>query len=96
MTERKVVRCGIYTRKSTEEGLEQEFNSLDAQYEACSAYIAATASRGRLEVTNADDPAFSARSSKTEPSQRCQENFRPGTSPGRYATKLEALAHLSL
>ena len=39
MTERKVVRCGIYTRKSTEEGLEQEFNSLDAQYEACAAYI---------------------------------------------------------
>jgi site-specific DNA recombinase len=33
------VRCAIYTRKSTEEGLEQEFNSLDAQREACEAYI---------------------------------------------------------
>ena len=33
------VRCAIYTRKSTEEGLEQEFNSLDAQREACAAYI---------------------------------------------------------
>ena len=32
-------RCAIYTRKSSEEGLEQEFNSLDAQREACSAYI---------------------------------------------------------
>ena len=32
------VRCAIYTRKSTEEGLEQEFNSLDAQREACAAY----------------------------------------------------------
>ncbi len=32
-------RCAIYTRKSTEEGLEQSFNSLDAQREACSAYI---------------------------------------------------------
>jgi site-specific DNA recombinase len=32
-------RCAIYTRKSSEEGLEQEFNSLDAQYEACAAYI---------------------------------------------------------
>ena len=31
-------RCAIYTRKSTEEGLEQEFNSLDAQREACAAY----------------------------------------------------------
>ena len=38
MSEPKVFRCGIYTRKSTEEGLEQEFNSLDAQYEACAAY----------------------------------------------------------
>ncbi len=33
------IRCAIYTRKSTEEGLEQEFNSLDAQREACEAYI---------------------------------------------------------
>ena len=35
----KKVRCAIYTRKSTEEGLEQEFNSLQAQREACEAYI---------------------------------------------------------
>ena len=33
-------RCAIYTRKSSEEGLEQDFNSLDAQREACEAYIA--------------------------------------------------------
>ncbi len=31
--------CAIYTRKSSEEGLEQEFNSLDAQREACEAYV---------------------------------------------------------
>lgn len=35
----KQIRCAIYTRKSTEEGLEQDFNSLDAQREACEAYI---------------------------------------------------------
>lgn len=35
----KRLRCAIYTRKSTEEGLEQAFNSLDAQREACAAYI---------------------------------------------------------
>ncbi len=35
----KPVRCAIYTRKSTEHGLELEFNSLDAQREACEAYI---------------------------------------------------------
>ena len=36
----KRVRCAVYTRKSTEEGLEQEFNSLDAQREAGEAYVA--------------------------------------------------------
>lgn len=40
------MRCAIYTRKSTEEGLEQEFNSLDAQREACEAYIASQRSEG--------------------------------------------------
>ena len=33
-------RCAVYTRKSTDEGLEKEFNSLDAQRESCEAYIA--------------------------------------------------------
>jgi len=41
-----IQHCAIYTRKSTEEGLEQEFNSLDAQHEACAAYIASQASLG--------------------------------------------------
>jgi site-specific DNA recombinase len=42
----KQVRCAIYTRKSHEEGLEQEFNSLDAQFAACSAYVSSQASEG--------------------------------------------------
>ncbi|MAT16304.1 MAG: resolvase [Planctomyces sp.] len=46
MTTDTVVRCAIYTRKSTEEGLEQEFNSLDAQREAAEAYIASQKSFG--------------------------------------------------
>jgi DNA invertase Pin-like site-specific DNA recombinase len=36
---KRTTRCAIYTRKSSEEGLEQSFNSLDAQREACEAYI---------------------------------------------------------
>lgn len=40
------VRCAVCTRKSSEEGLEQDFNSLDAQHEACSAYILSQASEG--------------------------------------------------
>ncbi|MGB3806562.1 MAG: recombinase family protein [Erythrobacter sp.] len=43
---RRRYRCAIYTRKSTEDGLEQEFNSLDAQREACSAFILSQASEG--------------------------------------------------
>ena len=42
----KVVRCAIYTRVSTEYGLEQDFNSLDAQYDASSAYIRSQAHAG--------------------------------------------------
>ena len=43
---RREIRCAVYTRKSTEEGLEQEFNSLDAQREAAEAYIASQRSEG--------------------------------------------------
>ena len=41
-----VVRAAVYTRKSSDEGLDQEFNSLDAQHEACSAYIASQRHEG--------------------------------------------------
>ena len=43
-------RCAIYTRKSTDEGLEQDFNSLDAQREACSAYILSQAGEGWEQI----------------------------------------------
>ncbi|MCV2890229.1 recombinase family protein [Ruegeria aquimaris] len=46
MTGRPKIRCAIYTRKSSEDGLEQEFNSLDAQYEACAAYVASQRHEG--------------------------------------------------
>jgi DNA invertase Pin-like site-specific DNA recombinase len=46
VTARPAIRAAIYTRKSTEDGLEQEFNSLDAQYEACAAYIASQRHEG--------------------------------------------------
>ena len=47
---RKTVRCAIYTRKSSEEGLEQDFNSLDAQFEACAAYLLSQASEGWVQI----------------------------------------------
>ncbi len=56
----KVLRCAVYTRKSTEDGLEQEFNSLDAQREACEAYITSQRHEGWTLVPGRyDDGGFS-------------------------------------
>src|SRR4051812_48179824 len=56
----KPVRCAIYTRKSTEHGLDLEFNSLDAQRDACEAYVKSQASQGwRALAQRYDDPAYS-------------------------------------
>jgi len=54
------IRCAIYTRKSTEEGLEQAFNSLDAQREACEAYVKSQQHEGWQAIaTHYDDGGFS-------------------------------------
>ncbi|WP_300583530.1 recombinase family protein, partial [Marivita sp.] len=54
------LRCAIYTRKSTEEGLDMEFNTLDAQREACEAYIASQRSEGWVATRERyDDGGFS-------------------------------------
>ena len=56
----KTVRCAIYTRVSTDAGLDQDFNSLDAQYEAAQAYIKSQAHAGWTLVRNRyDDGGFS-------------------------------------
>jgi site-specific DNA recombinase len=60
---KKLFRCAIYTRKSTDHNLELEFNSLDAQREACEAYIQSQAHEGwRLIPEHYDDGAFSGAS----------------------------------
>src|SRR3979409_2424285 len=54
------LRCAVYTRKSSEEGLEMEFNSLDAQREACEAYVASQRAEGWILVPDRyDDGGFS-------------------------------------
>ena len=56
----KTLRCAAYTRKSTEDGLLQEFNSLDAQYEACAAYALSQRHEGwALNPERYDDGGFS-------------------------------------
>ena len=55
----KLVRCGIYTRKSTEEGLDQEYNSLDAQRDAGEAYVRSQVGEGWAVVADRyDDGGF--------------------------------------
>ena len=54
------MRCAVYTRKSSEEGLDQEYNSIDAQRDAGHAYIASQRAEGWIAVADDyDDPAFS-------------------------------------
>lgn len=54
------IRCAIYTRKSSEEGLEQDFNSLHAQREACESYIKSQQHEGWILIDNEyDDGGFS-------------------------------------
>jgi site-specific DNA recombinase len=56
----QALRCAIYTRKSSEEGLEQDFNSLHAQREACEAYIRSQQGEGwRLRKTPYNDGGLS-------------------------------------
>ncbi|WBL31750.1 recombinase family protein [Sinirhodobacter sp. HNIBRBA609] len=60
MSTKPAIRCAIYTRKSSDEGLEQEFNSLDAQHEACAAYVASQRHEGwKLLPERYDDGGLS-------------------------------------
>jgi DNA invertase Pin-like site-specific DNA recombinase len=60
MNTKPILRCAIYTRKSSEEGLDQDFNSLDAQREACESYIDSQKHEGwKIVKTHYDDGGFS-------------------------------------
>ncbi len=75
----KVKRCAVYTRKSSEEGLEQAFNSLDAQREACEAYIKSQAHEGwKLVKTAYDDGGFSGGTMERPALQRLLADLRQG------------------
>ena len=73
----KPVRCTIYTRVSTEHGLDQEFNSLDAQYEAASAYIKSQAHAGwTLIRSRYDDGGYSGGSTERPDLQKLLNDIR--------------------
>jgi len=75
----KTIRCAIYTRKSTEEGLEQEFNSLDAQAEACAAYITSQRHEGWIPVDKQyDDGGYSGGSMERPGLKRLMADVEAG------------------
>ena len=75
----KKTRCAIYTRKSSEDGLEQEFNSLDAQREACAAFITSQKIEGWILVPDAyDDGGMSGGTLGRPGLQRLMADIRSG------------------
>ena len=74
-----LVRCAIYTRVSTEAGLEQDFNSLDAQYDASQAYIRSQAHAGwTLLRAKYDDGGFSGGNTDRPALQGLLDDVRAG------------------
>jgi site-specific DNA recombinase len=72
-------RCAIYTRKSSEEGLDQEFNSLAAQREACEAFICSQRHEGWVLARNHyDDGGFSGGNLERPALQRLLDDIRAG------------------
>ena len=83
----KELRCAIYTRKSTEHGLELEFNSLDAQREACEAYIKCKPT-GLAELSkHYDDRPIPAATWTALPCSICSKTSRPARSTWSWSTR---------
>ncbi len=82
-------RCAIYTRKSSEDGLEQDFNSLDAQREACEAYIKSQKQEGWIALsTFYDDGGLSGGSMKRpRPLRACSPTSPPAPSTRWWSTR---------
>jgi hypothetical protein len=84
----KPVRCAIYTRKSTEEGLNQDFNSLDAQREAAEAYIASQKHDGwTVAPTRSATAGTPARTSSGPVCGNSSPTSRPARSTAWSSTK---------
>ncbi|MCZ8547576.1 recombinase family protein, partial [Mesorhizobium qingshengii] len=79
MSTQQKLRCAVYTRKSTEEGLEQEFNSLDAQREACVAFVASQIGLGwKLVPDFYDDGGISGGTMERPALKRLLQDIRNG------------------
>ena len=88
------VRCAIYTRKSSDEGLEQEFNSLHAQREACEAYVASQRHEGWKALTmQYDDGGFSGGTLERPALQRLLSDIASGQVDIVVVYKIDRLTH---
>src|SRR6202035_2721844 len=88
----KIRRCAVYTRKSSEEGLEQEFNSLHAQREACEAFIKSQAGEGwRLIRTHYDDGGLSGATMERPALQRLMADIAKGLVDAVVVYKVDRL-----
>src|SRR5204862_3617367 len=86
------VRCAIYTRKSSEEGLDQEFNSLQAQREACEAFIASQRHEGWVCLrAGYDDGGFSGATMDRPALQRLLADITAGRVDTIVVYKIERL-----
>ena len=89
---RTPVRCAIYTRKSTAEGLEQAFNSLDAQREACTAYVLSQKHEGWTALPHRyDDGGFSGGAMDRPALHRLLEDVRAGRVDAVLVCKVDRL-----
>jgi site-specific DNA recombinase len=89
---KRVFRCAVYTRKSTEHNLDLEFNSLDAQRQACEAYIKSQAHEGwRLIPARYDDGAFSGASLDRPALQHLLAEVRSGQVDVVVVSKVDRL-----
>lgn len=85
----QLVRCAIYTRKSTEDGLEQEFNSLDAQRESGEAYIKSQKHEGWQSIPSKyDDGGFSGANMERPALRRLLNEIEAAKSIAWSSTKL--------
>ena len=82
-----VLPCAIYTRKSSEEGLEQGFNSLDAQREACEAFILSQKALGWKVAGCYDDGGFSGGNVERRACSACWQILPPGGFGSWWSTR---------
>src|SRR5919107_5891323 len=87
------LRCAVYTRKSSEEGLDQEFNSLQAQREACEAYVASQRPEGWVLVADRfDDGGVSGGTLDRPALKRLLADIEAGLVDGVVGFKIDRLS----